>query len=217
MTRWHGLMTPWTWEYFLKNKEKVLGYRDMRGPSVQRMKKGDRILVYVGGIGRWVGICQVTGDGFHDNKTKCHGKKDFPNRVPVKVLYSLSLEEGVLRDSLIGKFRGTRRQKKGKERWRGWIRGSPIAYSDDPAGPYPKDGELVEKAIISAKAKPVRVEFPKHRRNWRYMHPDRVERKKQLEKPRRTRAGKKVAKKTAKKAKSTKKAKRRKKGAKAAR
>lgn len=208
MRYWHGLMVPMSWESFLKNKEKVLGYRMMRRPSVERMEKGDQILIYCGGAARWVGICEVTGKAYVDKRSKCHGSMDFPVRIPIKILRvpgngkrtvacALPVEIGIPRDQLIGMFEGVGKEEPGKERWRGWIRGSPIEYSDRAAGPIPTDGEIVAEAIKEAARRRKErdpEDLPKRILNWEYGHPARLERQKEREeaeykKPRRTKQG----------------------------
>ena len=114
---------------------------------------------------------------------------------------------GVPRDQCMDHFREAEKWKKLKEPWRGWIRGSPIDYSERKAGPFPEDGALVEKAIKQAAKQKKREsqELSKRVYGWEYEHPHRIERAKAKEraekrakakkakKPQRTPAGKKLA------------------------
>lgn len=174
MRYWHGLWTPFTWEYFLKAKEQHAGYRTMRSPTVKRMEPGDKILCYVAGASRWVGVLEVCGSSFVDNRTKVHGQMGFPLRIPVKVLVALHSNQGLYRDVMLPR-KGTsgghdKLSKNIKSSWRGWIQGSPREY------PETKDGQVIEREILKISKSPVDVELSSQQKNWRYKHHERRER-----------------------------------------
>lgn len=166
MKYWHGLFTPFTWEAFLKGKEKALGYREARRPTVmEKIQKGDRILAYVAGPACWVGVLEVTGSGYEDKRTRIHGQMGFPCRVPVKVVAAVHTQQGPARDGVLKKL-----SRKAKSTWRGWIQGSPRACFSE------QDGKAIEAAIKEAKKSGSSRDIPERLMNWRYMHPERRER-----------------------------------------
>lgn len=166
MTYWHGNFTPATWTAFKSNGEKALGYRLIRRKSVDLMRKGDRVLAYVVGIARWVGILEVTDETYEDKRAKVHDSKDFPLRVPVKPVVALDMENGIPRDKVIPRL-----SKPTRSSWRGWIQGSPYAFSE-------KDGEQIQETIEAAKKKPEALPVPGRLLSWRYMAPERKAKKK---------------------------------------
>lgn len=92
-TYWLDLFTHETWTEFLKAGASVSGYRERRWKTVQRMKPGDILLCYLTGIGRWIGLLEITGPAFRD-KTKIWSRDAFPSRVPVKLLAKFGTADG---------------------------------------------------------------------------------------------------------------------------
>jgi len=85
---WLDLFTYQTWTEFLESGGKVSGFRQRRWNTVKKMKPGDILLCYLTGVGRWIGLLEVTGTPFQD--TSPIWKQDvFPARVPVKVVAKL--------------------------------------------------------------------------------------------------------------------------------
>jgi len=68
MTYWLDLFTGKTWQEFLDARGAVSGFREGRWKAVQRMQPGDRLLCYLTGISRFVGVLEVTSDAFRDTK-----------------------------------------------------------------------------------------------------------------------------------------------------
>jgi hypothetical protein len=144
------------------------------------MQPGDRILCYVAGAARWVGVLEVTGACKIDKRTKIHGQMEFPVRIPVKVIAAVHTNQGLHRDKMLpknpfhSKVTGAGGHKnlsrKVKRTWRGWIQGSPRAFEEE------KDGKVFEKEIMKLQKNPVEAEIPDRLMKWRYMHPERRER-----------------------------------------
>jgi len=100
---WLDLFTGTTWKEFLDAGGMVSGFRDSRWKTVQKMKPGDYLLCYLTGISRFIGILEVTSPAFRD-QSPIWKDEDFPSRVRVKEVVSLTAETAVpvyeLRDRL---------------------------------------------------------------------------------------------------------------------
>lgn len=107
---------------------------------------GDYLLCYLTRASRWVGILEVTGEGFYDQEP-IWASHVFPSRVRVKPIIALDPEYGVpvldLRDEL-SVFQGLTNPN----RWSGPFRGSPAKWKAS-------DGEAIVKALQDAEAQPV--------------------------------------------------------------
>lgn len=61
---WLDLFTYQTWTEFLAAGGQVSGFRQRRWSTVQQMKPGDILLCYLTGVGRWIGLLEVSGAPF---------------------------------------------------------------------------------------------------------------------------------------------------------
>jgi hypothetical protein len=143
---WLDLFTAQTWKEFLDAGGTVSGFRESRRNSVRRLRPGDRLVCYLTGVSRFVGILEVTGPGYTDSSTIW--KDDvFPERVPVTVVERLTPETAVPIADLLDRFTWAPKLSS-PIAWTGHFRGSPVQM--DTA-----DGAMVEAAIREAVANPV--------------------------------------------------------------
>ena len=146
-TYWLDLFTDQTWKEFLKAGGGVSGFSATRWNTVKRIKPGDYLLCYLTGISRWIGVLEVTGEGYQDSK-RIWSDWDFPSRVPVKVVAALTPETGVpvveMWDTL-----SVFSDVKNPNRWSGPFRASPAKWKR-------QDGEAVLAAILEAQKNPVK-------------------------------------------------------------
>jgi hypothetical protein len=156
---WLDLFTGTTWEEFLRAGGKVSGFRKSREKIVKRIKPGDYLLCYCTGISRWIGLLEVTGPVYYDEKTQIWSRETFPWRFPVKVLIALEPENAVpvlsLRESL-----SYFQDLKNPHFWSGHFRGSP-------AKEKPEDADIVIKAMEDARMNPQSIQYDekKYRRH----------------------------------------------------
>lgn len=146
MTYWLDLFTGETWDEFLKSGGKTSGYRESRWGTVQKMKVGDRLLCYLTGISRFVGVLEVISEPFKGTD-KIWTSDTFPARVGVKILVSVTPETAVPVQSLKDKL-SVFKNLKNPNAWSGAFRGSPARWKDE-------DGKSIYEALMSAKANPV--------------------------------------------------------------
>jgi hypothetical protein len=114
---------------------------------VKRIKPGDYLLCYLTGVSRWIGLLEVTGSSFQDN-APIWKEWEFPSRLPVKVVASLTPETAVpvieMWDTL-----SIFRDLKNPNRWSGPFRSSPAKWKR-------QDGEAVVQAVLDAQRNPVK-------------------------------------------------------------
>lgn len=74
--------------YDLKNEFKFLGFPDRNKLAVQKMKPGDKIIVYVSKKSVFAAATEVTGNYFYsDNQAWSDPYEIWPNRIPTRPLY----------------------------------------------------------------------------------------------------------------------------------
>ena len=143
---WLDLFTGVTWEEFGKAGGTVSGFRESRWKTVQRIRKGDYLLCYLTGVSRFIGVVEVTKEGFKDD-SPVWSDEDFPCRLGVKTVVELTPETAVpvleLRDSL-----SFFQNMTSPNAWTGSFRGSPAKWKTE-------DGEAVVRALEDAKRSPV--------------------------------------------------------------
>jgi len=93
-THWIQVFPEDTWREFLDSGGGVTGFREKRWTVIQNIKVGDLLLCYVSRISCWVGILEVESQPYLDDKRIWKGEL-YPCRVDVKVLASLTPEQGV--------------------------------------------------------------------------------------------------------------------------
>lgn len=150
MTYWLDLFTHETWQEFLAAGGEVSGFREKQWKSAQRVKSGDILLCYLTGIGRWIGVLEVTGTAYRDS-SPIWSKNVFPVRLPVKILYKL---EPLTAPPVID-MKGSLsifQNLKSPHAWTGRFRGSLSRWNGE-------DGKTVMAAINEASAHPVERPF----------------------------------------------------------
>lgn len=93
-TYWIQVFTPATWLRFVDAGGTVTGFRQGRWNHIQTIKPGDRILCYLTGVSKWIGILDVTSEPYLDT-TRIWEEELFPCRIAVELVASLPLERGV--------------------------------------------------------------------------------------------------------------------------
>src|SRR4051812_14930588 len=140
-TYWLDLFTGITWQEFLESGAEVSGFRDSRWSTVQQIRPGDLLLCYLTGLSRFVGVLEVTSNGFMDSTPIWKGES-FPARVKVKIVAALTPETAVpivdLRDDL-----SIFRELKSPFAWTGHVRGSPVRWNTS-------DSEAVIRSVKDA-------------------------------------------------------------------
>lgn len=137
-TYWLDLFTVETWKEFRDHGGDVSGFSEKRWSYVAKMMPGDYLLCYLTRVSRWVGLLEVIGEPFFDEKP-IWSSKAYPSRIPVRVLLALPPEQGVpvleMREDLTV-FRGL----DDPNRWQGPFRGSPARWST-------ADGEAIIRVL----------------------------------------------------------------------
>jgi hypothetical protein len=145
-TYWLDLFTIETWQEFLEHGGDVSGFSEARWPTVQKMKPDDYLLCYLTRASRWVGVLEVAGAPFVDDKP-IWKSQPFPSRIPVRVVVAVRPEHGVpvlsMRDELT-----VFQNLDNPNRWSGPFRGSPARWKA-------ADGETILRAVREAEADPV--------------------------------------------------------------
>ena len=146
MTYWLDLFTGRTWEEFLASGGNVSGFRESRWSVIQKVKPGDRLLCYVTGVSRWIGLLEVTGEPYQDT-TPIWMDDTFPSRFPVKVLIALDPEHAVPVHSLADRLSYFQKATS-PVGWTGHFRGSPVREKE-------ADALVVVEALEKASQNPV--------------------------------------------------------------
>ena len=117
---------------------------------MKQIKPGDILLCYLTGVGRWIGLLEVTGAPFQGT-TPIWKLDVFPARVPVKIVAKLEPATAVpvleMRDVL-----SIFRDLKSPHAWTGYFRGSPAKWKTS-------DGQAVVAAVMQAFQHPVERPF----------------------------------------------------------
>jgi predicted RNA-binding protein len=146
VTYWLDLFSEKTWREFLDSGANVSGFRDGQWTTVQKIAKGDRLLCYLTRVSRFVGILEVTSDPFRDS-TKIWADEDFPCRIKVKPVATLTAEMGIPIKDLTGKVSFLPDGNLGMG-WGVYVRSSPKKWKAS-------DGAVVTQAIADAVKNPV--------------------------------------------------------------
>jgi restriction system protein len=141
MNYWLDLFTVKTLDEFQKAGARVSGFRDRRLTICEQIQPGDKLLCYLTGISRWVGVLLVT-------KPACRSEERiwdmdvFPVRLGVEPEILLPPEHGVPHQTLQPSLHSPARS------WAGYLRGSPTRLRND-------DAEVILDAIRRAQQTPV--------------------------------------------------------------
>ena len=145
-TYWLDLFTGKTWQEFLDAGANVSGFRESRWKTVQQIKVGDRLICYLTGVSRFIGVLEVTETAFQ-SEDKIWSDDHFPARVKVKPLVTLTPETAIPVHSL-KEHLSVFQNLKSPGAWTGHFRGSPARWKNE-------DGDAVLRAIEAAKINPV--------------------------------------------------------------
>jgi hypothetical protein len=94
MNYWLDLFTVKTLEEFQKAGAKVSGFRDRRFNICEQIQAGDKLLCYVTGISRWVGVLRVTKPAYRSEE-RLWDMEVFPVRLGVEAEILLPPEHGI--------------------------------------------------------------------------------------------------------------------------
>jgi hypothetical protein len=147
MNYWLDLFTVQTYEEFQKAGAKVPGFRERQWNRCQRIQPGDKLLCYLTGISRWVGVVTVTGAAYR-SEDRIWETEVFPVRLPVEAEILLPPEHGIPHQSLMPSLHSPAKA------WSGLLRGSPNLLKAE-------DGQAILEAIQKAKQTPVLRPFDK--------------------------------------------------------
>jgi len=154
---WQALFDYHTWQVFLADGGRWLGFREGRWTTVQRIRTGDTVLCYLTGVSRWVGAVVANGAPFQ-SATGDGAEDPLPVRLPVKPVVSLTPETGIPVDELrerLSIFQGATADR----HWTARFRASPTRLPT-------ADGEMVMEALLEGQVQPV-VREVEPRRLWR--------------------------------------------------
>ena len=147
---WLTLFTYATWQTFLVHGAKVVGFREKRWLTVQKIQPGDYLLCYLTGISRFCGVLAVTEPAFFD-PTPIWQEDPLPSRVTVKPVITLPPESALPITELQEKLSIFDHKDKSKS-WTAKLRRTPTLWQTG-------DGEAVMEALLDAKINPVVREF----------------------------------------------------------
>lgn len=143
---WLDLFTGTTWQEFIDAGSKITGFRETRWSTVKGIQPGDRLICYLTGLSRFIGMLEVTSKPFKDN-TPIWADEDFPCRLEVKPLVMLRPETAVpihdLRDKL-----SIFQNLTSPHAWTGSLRGSPAKWKQS-------DGDAIQAALLEAEENPI--------------------------------------------------------------
>lgn len=123
----------------------VSGFPPNQADTLRHMVPGDVLLCYVRGMKRWIGALEVVGPTSDDRRI--WSEAQFPARVAVQPLTTLSFETGVPVEDIIGHV-SLYRTAAEVQRWNAFTRTSPRRFKNQP------DGEYVFNLIRTAKEHP---------------------------------------------------------------
>ena len=141
MNYWLDLFTVKTLEEFQKAGAKVSGFRERRSHTCEQIQPGDKLLCYVTGISRWVGVLRVTKPAYRSEE-RIWDMEVFPVRLGVEPEILLPPEHGIPHQTLQPSLHSPARS------WAGYLRGSPTRLLKE-------DAEVILDAIQRAQQTPV--------------------------------------------------------------
>jgi len=141
MDYWLDLFTVRTYEEFQTAGAKTSGFRERRRTVCEQVQVGDKLLCYVTGISRWVGVLRVTKP-VYPSEEPIWDMEVFPIRLGVEPEILLPPEHGIPHQLLQPTLHSPARS------WSGYLRGSPTRLQKE-------DAEVILKAIQAAQQTPV--------------------------------------------------------------
>lgn len=149
---WLMVFTGPTWRDFLAAGGEVAGFGKRHLFSLRRMKLGDYLISYVGGLSSIIAVSEITSEAYEDHTEIWKDSlDDFPARIKVKSLITLRPETAipiVELKSQLRLFRGL----KDSNKWGGMFQSGLKMLTDD-------DGDFLVKALMDAQENPVHREI----------------------------------------------------------
>ena len=148
-----NLFTLKTWQEFKEHGGIITGQSENRHSWAQKIEPGDKLLCYLVGAGRWVGVLEVTGKPFLDYSEENRIWQDnlWPSRMPVKI--DLEIEPSLAPDAKPDIFKYKVMTNIKESSWGTLFLGS--------LNQWPKeDGDAVCELINSSIKNPIRRELP---------------------------------------------------------
>jgi len=167
------LFSPATFDAFAASERRFAGVRARQEKAAARVEVGDKLLGYLTGLSRWVGVLEVEGPMMLDSTPLFVPDNDpFDVRLPVRSLVWLPSEWGIpIKDpSIWAQLELVRDYDPAQPTWTGKVRTSLVALPE-------KDGQFLEQRL-RRQAGPERVEYPlneQERRRTRTQHVQRPE------------------------------------------
>jgi hypothetical protein len=147
---WLELFTGKTWEEFLNYGSKVSGFSNRMRNNVSKIKPGDILICYVTGIMRWTGALKVLGSS--NDTSKIWVDNDFPERLSVRPIVTLDLEDGIPMDNLEGHV-SFYKNSEDRGKFKGFVRMSPNFFR------VYEDGEYILNLLKKEKNKPKNLPY----------------------------------------------------------
>ena len=158
---WLALFTHATWQEFIDQGARIVGFRQHRWKSVHQIRSGDYLLCYLTGASRWIGLFEAASFPYLERAPRweevvsapyCASaplweEDEFPAKVKVKPLVTLFPETAVPILSLkeeLSLFRNLPHP----HAWVAQVRHSPARWKT-------ADGEAVVRALLAAGGRPV--------------------------------------------------------------
>lgn len=143
---WLSLFTGTTWQEFLGFDDKVIGFRQTRWKTAQKIEIGDYFLCYLTGVSRFIGLVEVTSTAFQDD-TPLWQDEIFPVRFRCRIILALTPETAIPVQSLRDRL-SMFQNLKSPQAWTGSFRGSPLSWKI-------QDAEVVIAALKNAQSNPI--------------------------------------------------------------
>ena len=148
MAYYLDLFSPATYEDFVNSHSNVSGFRERYVNQASKVKLGDKLICYMTGLSRWIGILEVTSEFFKDTEAR-PGFQDDPYIIKFRVnpLVLLPKEKGIpIKDDRVwNNLSFTKEHDKSSSCWTGKFRSTLNVIEDS-------DGEFLESLLFSIQA-----------------------------------------------------------------
>ena len=144
MSYFIDLFSPFTYERFSKSDMTVTGFRKRQELQASRIQPGDKLICYMTKLSRWVGVLEVSGNYFIDEKPIFADDDDvFVVRFKVDPLCWLPVEHSIpIHDeSIWSELSFTKDLESRSSFWTGKVRASLTSLDD-------ADGQFLERTLI---------------------------------------------------------------------
>lgn len=148
-----NLFTHKSWQEFKVQGGTISGQSEHRHARCSKMQAGDRLLCYLVGASRWIGVLEITGPPYldFDEKNRIWQDNLYPSRIPVKII--LECEPEISPDVKPDIYEYSVMADIKPSSWGTLFLGSLNQWPVE-------DGTQVEKLIQDANAKPVSRPLP---------------------------------------------------------